>query len=128
MNETNTSFLIAVVTGISLVISALVSGAFGLNRAKANALTSAEWKRLYDEMEKRMSAAEGRVTELEQEQSILKEENKLLKILLDELWDGIVILSGQLTSANIEPGYKPGNKPVFRGNDDEPPWPIVSEE
>jgi len=53
--EISTSIFVAVVGAVALIVSALVSGTFGafamrgLRRAEANAITSTEWKRLYDE-------------------------------------------------------------------------------
>ena len=58
----------------------------------------------------RLDKAEGKIDELEKE-------NRTLIALLDDLWEGIVILSSQLTEANIRPGYTPKDKPVFRGSD-----------
>lgn len=50
----------------------------------------------------------------------MTKENERMTMAIDELWDGIVILSEQLNEANIKPGYVPGKKPIFRGGNKPP--------
>lgn len=70
--------------------------------AEINAMTSGEWKRLYDEMCNRIEKLEAKF--------------KVYQSYIQYLWMVVVKLTNQLEDAGIDPAIKPDRQ--FRGDDD----------
>ena len=119
MPETNSMnpavFQIVVGALVALAVSFIgVLASRKLDNAKSNAITSTEWKKLYDEMCKRIEDLESLVKEQ-------KEEMRIMERALRNMWDGNRRNIAQLRELDQTPRYEPPGT-IFRGGDDELPF------
>ena len=127
---------VAVLSIVASALTAIVISVIGVlasrkkDDAQANALTSTEWKKLYDEMCRRIEKLEKKIDEQaellaqqsrrisRQDSEIMKQGHELdiAKDYIQYLWLGIVSLTNQLQDEGMEPVFKPQRN--FRGDND----------
>ena len=111
MNEATTLVWVAVISLASAIGVQLVGEYFRRDKvsAETNALTSEEWRKLYNEMSLRLERMETRVFKLERELDIAKD-------YIQYLWLGTVKNMNYMREHGMEPPFVPQR--TFRGADD----------
>jgi len=100
----DTSIVAVVISTLTALVISIIGVLASRKKddATANAITSGEWQKLYDEMCRRIEKLEARMG--------------VYQSYIQYLWMAVVKLTNQLEDAGIDPAIKPDRH--FRGDDD----------